>query len=211
MRWKSTLAILVVWLANTGTSSGLDYESIEAETKERLLEGEIVLFPHQPDEDPGKEIDNRFVTMGMLLRGDRATIWEVINDKENADEFLDGVLESEILESEGNEMVAKQRTKVGGPRESYEYTLKYLLHPMERSEFSFVEGEIRNVEGGWWILEGSSEENFLVIYSLHIDAGFFAPQFVVKSGMKKSMPNTIRSTQQEVTRRMSASAVTETD
>ena len=170
----------------------------EAQTK-RLAAGECLVLERRPDEfgDP----DVRFVTTARLIKGTRETIWEVINDKDHAAEFLDGVLESKVLKREGNRLLVEQRTHVGGPKGAYRYRLIHELTPMIRATFTYAGGELSDVIGAWWIFEGPDEGGCLVVYSVHIDAGFFAPQAIVKAGMKKTMPRTMAAIAKEVARR----------
>ena len=182
-----------------GSAMTQDFASLPDSLKAQLNRGEVVLLPKRPDEK--SNIDKRFVTMAKLMTGTRSEIWQVVIDKENADEFLEGVLESKVIEKNGNVMTMEQRTKVGGPKGSYLYTLKYQLTPESKAEFSFIKGDIKNVEGAWWIIDAPKPNQKLVVYSLHIDPGVFAPQFVVRKGIKKSIPETIISTEEEVIRR----------
>lgn len=179
--------------------SAFDFESLEDSNQEELLAGKVVILEKRPDETT--EVDKRFLTIAQMLKGTQREYWEVIHDKEDAELFVDGVLESKVLEENENEILVEQKTKVGGPKGAYYYQLRHKLTPFTRSDFEFVTGEIRNVLGTWWILEGPKPGQSLVIYSLHIDPGMFAPQIVVKRGMKKSMPGTLRSMEREVQKR----------
>jgi hypothetical protein len=199
---RTPLLILLALSWPVASGFGWDIESLSEEVQATLLEGKPALLSRRPDESG--EIDKRFVTMAMLMKGTRAEIWEVIHDKEDAEVFLDGVLESEVIEEGENEMIVKQRTRVGGPKGSYVYTLRHKLTPMEQTDFTYEGGELRDVIGTWWIYEGpdgESGEAHLVVYSLHIDPGIFAPQIVVRRGMKKTIPATLTSIQKEVLRR----------
>lgn len=170
------------------------------EGKMRLLAaGECVVLDRRPDE--AGEPDGRFVTVARYMDGTRETIWEVIHDKERAAEFLEGVLESKLLQKDGNHLLVEQRTHVGGPQGSYVYRLRHELTPMSKATFSYAGGELKDVVGAWWIFNGPNPESCLVVYSLHIDAGFFAPQTIVKAGMKKTMPKTLASIAREVVKR----------
>jgi len=178
------------------------FEQLDKQSRGGLMKGETVILPHRPDKELKKEPDPRFVTVARLVHGDRETIWEVINDKEDAEHFLDGVMESRVLEQSEAHIVVEQRTHVGGPKGDYLYKIRHDLTPMQRADFSYIEGEIRNIVGSWWIADCPKPEHHLLIYSLHIDPGFYAPQFIVKRGMKKTMPKTIQSIEREVRRRM---------
>lgn len=170
----------------------------EVEAK-RLAAGECVVLQRRPDE--AAKADHRFVTVARYIDGSRETIWAVVNDKENAAKFLDGVLESKVLEREGDSILVEQRTRVGGPKGSYLYRLRHELVPMSKATFTYAGGELKDVIGAWWIFDGPSVDRCLVVYSLHIDAGFFAPQAIVKAGMKKTIPQTLASIAAEVARR----------
>lgn len=170
----------------------------EAEAK-RLAAGECVVLERRPDETA--RADHRFVTVARFIDGRRETIWTVVNDKENAAKFLEGVLESKVLERDGTRLLVEQRTHVGGPKGSYLYRLRHELTPMSKATFTYAGGELKDVIGAWWIFDGPSAERCLVVYSLHIDAGFFAPQAIVKAGMKKTIPKTLASIAAEVARR----------
>jgi len=184
----------VVSLAAVDQESGLSGADLK-----RIASGECLVLERRPGESA--TIDTKFVTTARLITGARERIWEVINDKENAADFVEGVLESKVLEKSGDRYTVEQHTHVGGPKGAYRYRLLYALTPKRRVDFTYVGGELRDVIGSWWIFDGSKEANCLVIYSLHIDAGIFAPQSIVKAGMRKSMPKTMSAIAKEVARR----------
>lgn len=186
--------LLVVVAAKAEESPGWS-----AEIRGKIAAGQCIVLEKRPDEVG--ESDSRFVTVAAMVEGSRETIWEVINDKKNAADFLDGVLESKVIEQQGNRILVEQLTRVGGPRGSYRYRLWHELRPMSRADFTYAGGELRNVLGSWWIFDGPKDTACFVVYSLHIDPGLLAPQVVVKAGMRKTMPQTIQSIAKEVARR----------
>lgn len=173
---------------------------LDATAWESLRKGGGVVLHRRPDETPDKT-DARFVTVAALVPGSRSRIWEVIHDKEHAAEFIDGVLESKVIERRENEILVEQVTRVGGPKGAYRYRLLHRLTPETKAVFTYSGGELKDVIGAWWIFEGPDPGHFLLVYSLHIDAGFFAPQAIVKAGMKKTMPRTIEAVAREVAKR----------
>ena len=192
---KIGLAVLLAVVAGTaGENPGWS-----PEVRSKVEADRCLVLERRPDEsgDP----DSRFVTVAAVVGGSRDTIWEVINDKENAADFLDGVLESRVIERRGDRILVEQCTRVGGPRGSYLYRLWHELRPMSRADFTYAGGELRNVLGTWWIFDASEDDACIVVYSLHIDPGLLAPQVVVKAGMRKTMPRTIQSIAKEVARR----------
>lgn len=164
--------------------------------------GECLVLDRRPDEKG--EPEARFVTVARLIEGSRAAIWEVIHDKEGAADFIDGVLESKVVERSDQEILVEQRTRVGGPKGDYRYRLRHFLHPMSHATFAYEGGELKDVAGAWWIFDGPLPDRHLVVYSLHIDAGLFAPQPLVKAGMRKTMPRTLEAIAREVARRAAA-------
>lgn len=173
---------------------------LDASAWETLRSGFSVVLHRRPDETPEKT-DARFVTVAALVPGSRSRIWEVIHDKEHAAEFIDGVLESRVIEREEHEILVEQVTRVGGPKGAYRYRLLHKLTPEKKAVFTYDGGELKDVIGAWWIFDGPDPGHFLVVYSLHIDAGFFAPQALVKAGMRKTMPRTIEAIAREVAKR----------
>lgn len=165
-----------------------------------LKTGKAVQLPKRPGED--KKIDKRFTTFAMSINAPIEKVWEVVNDKEGAPDFVEGVLLSKVIEKGDDWIVVEQKTRVGGPKSSYLYTLRHQLYPYDRVEFKRVSGELKQVLGGWWFFEGEKEGTTVLVYSLHIDPGLFAPQFLVKSGMKTSLPKTLKWMKLETMRRM---------
>ena len=167
-----------------------------------LSTGEAVLLTHRPDEKEDA-IDKRFVNYAILVEAPFAQVWEVVNDKNAAADFMEGVLFSEIKEQEDNEILLEQKTKVGGPKESYHYFVRHFLFRDERYvNFEHAGGELRDILGGWWFYEGKDPGTTVLVYSLHIDAAAFAPQFIVKRGMRKSIPRTMNQMRDESERRL---------
>ncbi|MEC5126635.1 SRPBCC family protein [Verrucomicrobiales bacterium BCK34] len=192
------LAVTLVSAALGSLAGAQDFSKFDEAKQARFAKGEAVVLALRPGE---AKANSKFVTVAKLLEGTRQEIWNVINDKEDAEKFVDGVLESKVLKREGNRILVEQRTHVGGPKGAYRYRLWHTLTPMTRADFSYDGGEIKDIEGSWWIFGGNDAEHCLVVYSLHIHPGFFAPQTIVKHGMKKSMPGTLLSMQKEVLRR----------
>jgi len=179
--------------------SAEELPGLDPSQRSRLEAGDCIVLEKRPDETD--KTDHRFVTVAAIIEGPRKTVWEVINDKENASTFLEGVLESEVIERQGNRILVEQLTHVGGPRGSYRYRLWHELTPMTKADFTYAGGELRNVLGTWWIYDGPDAGRCVVVYSLHIDPGLLAPQAVVKAGMRKTMPKTIQSIAKEVAKR----------
>jgi len=193
---------MVVWLA-AGVRAGADeLPELDAEDRERLEAGEAVILDRRPDEVD--EVDGRFVTVARAIPGTRDEVWEVISDKKNAERFLGNMLESRVLERDGDRLLVEQRTRVGGPKDSYLYRLWYRFEPKRRVDFTHAGGELRDIEGAYWLFEGDGPDTCVVVYSLHIDPGLLAPQIVVKRGMKKTVPGTLASIRAEVLRRRNA-------
>ncbi|MEX2581484.1 MAG: SRPBCC family protein [Verrucomicrobiales bacterium] len=196
---RKSLLLGSILLCSSPGSRAEEQASFREDQWDELRRGEIVVLDERPDD--GEDRDGRFVTCAALIEAPRREVWEVVNDKEHAADFVDGVLESRVLERTDDRILVEQATKVGGPKEFYRYRLRHRLHPIDRADFSYAGGDLKDVEGSWWFFEGKEPETCLLVYSLRIDAGFFAPGFVVRPGMRKSMPGTLRSIRKEVLRR----------
>lgn len=165
-----------------------------------LMGGEAVMLECRPGEQVGS-VDSRFTTFAMIIEAPRKSVWEVVQDKENAADFLDGVLMSRVVEEGENWMLVEQKTKVGGPKAHYQYSVRHQLYPHQKVEFEMAGGELKAILGGWWFFAGPEKDTTILVYSLHIDPGIYAPQFIVKRGMKSSLPKTLSQVRAEVIRR----------
>ncbi len=170
--------------------------------KGEVESGQSILMHHRPDESESAAIDKKFTTFAIFLPDVSVKeAWSVVNDKEGAVKFVGGVLKSKIVEKGDGWMVVEQETKIGGPKKSYRYVLKFSLFPHEKALFTYREGEVRDVQGGWWFFERRDKKGMYLVYSLYIDPGIFAPQFIVRSGMKTSLPETLGYMKAEILRR----------
>lgn len=193
---------MVVGLAGVHCAGADELPELEEAESARLETGEAVILDHRPDE--AGEADGRFVTVARRVPGTRDEVWAVISDKEDPERFFENMLESRILRREGDRLLVEQRTRVGGPKDSYLYRLWYRFEPKRRIDFTYEGGELRDIEGAYWLFEGAEPNTCVVVYSLHIDPGLFAPQIVVKRGMRKTMPDTLACIRDEVVRRRNA-------
>ncbi len=184
------------------TSATDQLPTLNAEQIDKLDSGKSVLLSLRPDEAENGKIDGKFTTVVIFLPGVSAKEgWDVVNDKEGATRFVGGVLKSKIVEKGDGWMLVEQETKIGGPKKSYRYVLKFNLFPHKKALFTYKEGEVNDVQGGWWFIEGKEKTGLYLVYSLYIDPGRFAPQFIVRAGMKKSLPETLGYMKAEIMRR----------
>lgn len=167
-----------------------------------LKEGKVIELELRPGEtEPNKE----FVTVAIEAVATVPETWAVVDDKENAASYLSGVVESKVLERSPNTVVVEQLTKMnGGPKDAYRYTVKHEILAPQRSHFTYVQGELDNFHGCWYIFEGQEPGRSLVVFSLHIDPHFFAPAPILRKGMLKSMPESLLSLAAEIARRKAA-------
>jgi len=167
-----------------------------------LKAGKVIALELRPGElDPNKE----FVTVAIETTGTVPETWAVVDDKEHAATFLSGVVESKVLERTPATVVVEQLTKMnGGPKDAYRYTVKHEILAPQRSHFTYVQGELDNFHGCWYIFDGQEPGRSLVVFSLHIDPHFFAPAPILRKGMLKSMPESLLSLAAEIARRKAA-------
>ena len=175
---------------------------LSAEQHQVLKAGECVQLPRRPDEAPGGSIDEKFTTFVIFLPGVSAKeAWDVVNDKEGAVKFWGGILKSKVIEKGTDWMRVEQETAVGGPKKSYHYVVRHRLFPFSKTLFTFEKGDMNDLQGGWWFIEDKEKSGLYLVYSLYIDPGRFAPQFIVRSGMRKSLPETLGYIKAEIFRR----------
>lgn len=192
------LSGLIIGMVLTGSAEEAAPDFSPSESAQ-LAAGQCVILSRRPGEsDP---VDSRFVSGARLIAARRKTVWETVQDKDHASDFIEGILSSKVIERNGNTILVEQRTRVGGPKGSYLYRLLHILQEMERADFTFVSGEVRDIAGAWMFFDGSAPNTCILVYSLRIDPGLLAPQTIVKAGMRKSIPLTLESIANEAVRR----------
>lgn len=105
-----------------------------------LKQGEVVLTGEQ-----GKYLAK------ILIDGSIEGVWQVLTDYENFEEFLPGVADSRLIESNGDRKITEQTNQIKTLIFSTEARIRLAItesYP-EKIDFNFVDGDLASLTGKW--------------------------------------------------------------
>jgi ribosome-associated toxin RatA of RatAB toxin-antitoxin module len=114
------------------------------------------------------------------------TVFGVVTDYEAYPQFIDEIVEAEILSRSARGVDCRFLAEIAKKR--FQYTLRLEHTPFERTRWELIEGDFKQNSGGWDFrsLEGGRSTH--VRYTVEIDLGMFIPKFVVNTLVGANMP-----------------------
>lgn len=138
----------------------------------------------------------------VLVNGSVDAAWNVLTDYNNFASFLPNVEESQLLSSNGNQVVFEQvnvfRISAFSRRERV--TVTALEQYPNQISFTVTEGNVESLQGVWRLREVSSNQ-VLVTHQVSIDPGSSIFRDVYLSIYRGELANTLSALKQEVERR----------
>jgi ribosome-associated toxin RatA of RatAB toxin-antitoxin module len=145
----------------------------------------------------------RVLHVRATLRADASatTCYAVLADFDRLEEFVPGLVSSEIVSAPGEPIMLHQVGKASaGP---FDYTLDVTLavreHPPERIEFDRVAGNLRQMNGSWTVAGDTTHCN--IAYLAAIETAFWVPPLIGPVLMRNRVQKQFEGVMQEVRRR----------
>jgi len=138
-------------------------------------------------------------TAAILIKAAPTKVWAVIDDKEAAADYIDGMLKSEVIGQEGGHDLIEQTMKIGFKKVTY--VVRHISNAPGGMSFRRESGDLKSMDGYWKFIPVDGGERCLVIYRLSLDPGMGIPKGIVKASLKTTLPNVLRSLKAEVARR----------
>lgn len=120
----------------------------------------------------------------MNARAD--VIFRVVTDYEAYPEFIDEIVDAEILARSDQSVECRFTAEVAKKR--FSYTLRLDHTPPTRTRWQLIAGDFKKNNGGWDFKPLGDGGRTHVTYSLEIDLGMFIPQFIINSLVGANMP-----------------------
>ncbi len=157
---------------------------------EALERGEVVLLVDvEAKLTRAQKKDPRFFPTGaILIDAPLQSVWDLVNDKEGAPNYVKSLLRCKIVGRGKSHMMVEQEMKMNGLPGTFTYVVKHIMKPLERVDFHRVSGDLRDIQGSWQFVPVNEGAQTLLVYSLHVDPGFFVPQSLVRKGMARNLP-----------------------
>jgi len=174
--WAMTFS---VWAADPLPATRL--QGFSSTQMDRLARGQVVVR---------EEIDKRGfkrITAAVLIQAPVEPIWNAVVDCDRAPEFVPGLKGCKVLERHANTEIIEHHVKISWliPEVRYVFLARY--DHLKRIDFHRVRGDLRSVVGSW-VLQAVNPQRTFVVYSVHIDPGFFVPQWLVRLVLKQDLP-----------------------
>ncbi len=162
----------------------------------RLESGQTVMLKL---ENSGSDSSVPSDTAAILINAEPTKVWNVIDDKEAAADYIDGMLKSEIIGQDGSHELIEQTMKIGFKKLTF--VVRHISHAPGVVNFQRESGDLKLMDGYWKFLPVDNGRRCLVIYRLRLDPGLGIPKGIVKASLKTTLPNVLHSLKEEVARR----------
>jgi ribosome-associated toxin RatA of RatAB toxin-antitoxin module len=123
------------------------------------------------------------------------TVFEIIIDLEAYPNWVEGMLEAEVLEEDENDRPLRARFRIDARIAEISYTLEYSYDDPNLS-WTLIEGEMVNQLDGAYELTDLGDEGTKVRYSLEADVDMPVPGFLKKRAAKHILDQGLRGLKQ---------------
>ena len=110
-------------------------------------------------------------------------LYEIVTDIDSYPEWIDGMLEAEVLESDEDGFPLRSRMLVDAKVRKLEYFLTYEHDYPERMSWVSDGGDIQQIDGSY-TFAADDDGMTSVTYELTIDLGFPVPGFLIRQAEK---------------------------
>ena len=187
---RLTLAVLIAGSAECSAASNpdeIDGTVSSAEAMERLRKGEILVENTRTEKSGGS------VRVQALFQGDVKKVWEYIASCDSVYLYVDGVTDCEVLKVErepgSDTTLLRQRLKKSWLVPTMEYTISVHRRPPDRVDFKLVEGDLKEMVGGWRFLPLENEPRFIITHEIRVSPSFPSPRWLIRRSMRKDVPD----------------------
>ena len=133
----------------------------------------------------------RSVTMDAPVEN----VYKVITDYESYADFMEGVSKVEVVERDGNKLVARYHINM---IKKLTYTLNLVETENKEVSWSFNEGDLFSVNQGSWLLTDNGDGTTLVDYTVEVDLKkkMIGSGMIVKTLTEVQLPPMLKSVEE---------------
>ena len=151
---------------------------------QQLLKGDVLIsLTYLPD-------DVVSVSSRIHINAQPAKVWKTITDYDNLSSYLPKVMESHIVERNGNEITLDQTGKTGIFifEKVVNFRLKLMEEYPESISFEQISGDFLVYQGEWLLETSSAIQGTLLSYNAKLKPLFFAPPILVSFVQRQDLP-----------------------
>jgi hypothetical protein len=150
---------------------------------EKLVGGKILVLDSHSDKPGG------MVRVQALAQVPAKAVWDVVVSCSQSFMFVDGLQSCDVIEDSGKRALLHQVTKQGWPAPTLDIIYESLRDPHRSIRFSLVKGNLQAMEGSWQLTE--IPEGLLMDYEIRVKPELAAPDFMIRSSLRKSSPDMV--------------------
>ncbi len=179
--------VSVLTVNGSAPDDRLDGSVSSAQAMARLRKGEILVENVHTGESGGS------VRVQALMYSELQEIWDFIASCDSVFLYLPGVRSCELLKVEYEEnsdtTTLRQRVKKSWVLPTLEYIIVVRRQPPSRIDFKLLEGDLKNMEGGWRFETLAGEPGVVVTHEIRIRPKFPVPRWLLRRSMRKDVPD----------------------
>jgi ribosome-associated toxin RatA of RatAB toxin-antitoxin module len=130
-----------------------------------------------------------YIRAAILIAAPAERVWAILEDCENAPEYVPNVLTCELVETleQQNAQIFRQRIRPRWYLPSFEHEFRLDYQPYTRIDVNRVSGPLGKLEGVWRLLPATRGDTILT-YSLNFEPGLPVPRFIVGRILGHDLP-----------------------
>lgn len=183
----SSILSISLFLFSSGAAGQTEDSDSTDEAMERLRAGEILVENARTDESGGS------VRVQALMHGNLNEFWAYIASCESVFSYVDGMRACELISVEKGEgmdtTTLSQSVKKSWIVPRIDYTMEVQRYPMEKIDFRLLEGDLKEMDGGWQFEVLPGERGIIVTHEIHVRPSFPVPRWLIRRSMRKDIPD----------------------
>ena len=156
---------------------------INEQTLARLRIGEVLVESTQLDESGGAAR-----VQAMFLSSAR-DVWYILGDCETNYQFVDGLRDCELLESDERQAMTRQAVKKHFLLPRLDYVFETVREPYEWVSIRLVSGDLKTMQGSWRFDPVGDGEALIVTHNIRVQPKILVPRWLVRRTLRNDIGN----------------------
>jgi len=178
--------LIAVCLSAGGAVQGQSRLPVTVAEMLRLEKGEILLTGSIDASQSGM-VEGR-----ILIPASPERVWSVVvNPNEFANKIQKHLRTVRVVRENPKTSVLDCQVEVISFLPRINYVVESFYEPCRKIDFRRVGGSLRDFRGQWLLEPADNGRKTLVTYAMYIDPGFFVPQWIMRAGLRRELPQTL--------------------